>query len=202
MLKEFCIWLDTFILLGFTARYVYVIKTNRDVNPTLSTWIIFLLGTSLSLTTYLLAEHHDFRSGILNTADVISVIITLCSILIWGNRTIRLHAFEKWYLAGATSIVIYGLCTGNAYHSNLFTQLLITFGYAPTVQKMFKEKRNTESFSAWSFSLLAGCIGLIPALIDGNTLAFIYACRSVICVSSFMLLMWHFHKSSSTNHPR
>lgn len=188
MLKELCIWLVVCIQIGFGLRYSYQVYRKRT-EPTLSMWIIFQLGTALSLTTYMMSGKHDFRSGILNAMDTTSVAIALTATSLWGKRTIRFHRFEFIYLAIACSIVLYGVLSGDAFHSNLFTQGLITLGYFPSVQKMIKEKRNTESFSSWSIGLLAGLTGLVPAVLDHNTLSIVYAVRTIIMISAFMLLM-------------
>lgn len=127
-------------------RYAYQIK-KKEISPILSTWIIFLLGTLLSLITYALAEKHDFRSGILNTLDVLVVMTVFCSILAWGNRQVRFKPFERWYLLGIALITLYGLVSGDAWSSNIFTQLLISIGYAPTIQNLITQKKNTESFT-------------------------------------------------------
>lgn len=195
MLKELCIWLVTCIEIGFGFRYAYQVHRKR-IEPTLSTWIIFQLGTALSFVTYMMTEQHSLKSGILNVMDMTSVAIALTATILWGKRAIRFHRFEFVYLTVAGSIVLYGVLSGDAFHSNLFTQGLITLGYFPSVQKMIKEKRNLESFSLWGISLLAGLIGLVPAYLDHNTLSIIYAVRGIFLVSTFMLIMWYFHKPS------
>jgi len=74
----------------FAARYAYQIY-KREINPTLSTWIIFILGTGLSLITYAIAEKHDFRSGILKY-DGCYCGGRLCFLqtIAWGNRNIKI----------------------------------------------------------------------------------------------------------------
>jgi hypothetical protein len=147
------------------------------------------MGTGLSLTTYAVAEKHDFRSGILNTMDVIMVAIVLVATLVWGKRDMRFKSFEKWYLIGIVVIIIYGLFSGDAWGSNIFTQVLISIGYIPTAQNLLTEKRNTESFTTWSLGIVAGIIALYPAITDGNSLAVLYAIRTIILVSSIITIM-------------
>ena len=180
------------MMVAFPISYVYQI-IKRQITPALATWVIFQLGTLLSLITYAIAEHHDFRSGILNTMDTLAVFTIIVSILIWGNRTVRLKRFEKWYLGGVGVITAYGIITGNAWESNLFTQILIAIGYLPTFHNLLTTKRNTESFVAWGCSWTAGVIGLIPAATDGNFLAILYAGRTVVLVSVTISLMAYYH---------
>ncbi|MEK7120651.1 MAG: hypothetical protein AAB840_01005 [Patescibacteria group bacterium] len=171
--------------------YTYQIW-KRQINPTLSTWIIFLFGTGLSLTTYTIAENHDFRSGILNTVDAVSVLVILIAIIVWGKKEVRFKPFEKWYLGGVGMIVLYGLTTGDAWSSNVFTQVLIALGYFPTIQNLVVSKRNTESFTTWSFSLIAGIFALYPAVVDGNVLAVVYSLRSIVCIMTLLSLMAYY----------
>jgi len=155
-------------------------------------WIIFSLGTGLSLVTYLIAEKYDFRSGILNTMDVIGCVAISLSIIVWGKHGIRLRPFEKWYLAGVGIIVAYGLLTGDAWTSNIFTQVLISLGYFPTIQNLVTEKRNTESFITWGLNGFTGLVALYPAIVNGNTLAILYSVRSLVSIAILLCIMKYY----------
>ena len=82
-MKELCIWLVAIVVSVFAARYTYQI-IKKEIAPTLSTWIIFILGSGLSLVTYAIAEKHDFRSGILNTMDATATAVVFLATVIWG----------------------------------------------------------------------------------------------------------------------
>jgi len=189
--KDLSVWLVALVMMMFAVRYSYQIW-KREISPTLSTWIIFLLGTGLSFTTYAIAEKHDFRSGILNTMDVIAVMVVLFGIIVWGNRKVRFKPFEKWYLLGISAIVVYGLLSGDAWGSNIFTQVLISLGYIPTIQNLLTEKRNTESFTGWGCNIIAGIIALYPAIVDGNSLAILYALRTIVLISNLIAIMIYY----------
>lgn len=190
-MKDIAVWLVMISMMSFTVRYVYMIW-KRKISPALSTWMIFLIGTGLSLITYAIAEKHDFHSGILNAMDVLSVVAILTATILWSNRRILFRRFEKWYLIAAAGIVIYGIISGNAWRANIFTQGLISFGYIPTIQKLVVEKKNTESFGAWAFAMLSGTIALYPALQHGNSLATLYASRTIISVAIVMSVMAYY----------
>lgn len=194
-MKEVCIWLVAACMLAYPAIYIYQIRKRR-IHPTLSTWIIFQFGTVISLVTYAIAEHRDFRSGILNTMDTLAVFLIILAMLIWGDRRLLFKKFEKWYLAGLVIIVAYGLITGNAWNSNLFAQGLIAIGYFPTYHNLLTTKHNTESFGMWIFSWLSGIFALAPALINGNFLATLYASRTVVMVGLTLSLMAYYHHRS------
>jgi hypothetical protein len=199
--KDLCIWLVAIVMLLFASRYAYQIW-KREIRPTLSTWIIFLLGTGLSLVTYAVAENRDFRSGILNAMDVAVVVVVLVATLIWSRGDIRFKSFEKWYLGGIAMIVAYGILSGDAWGSNIFTQILISVGYIPTAQNLLTEKRNTESFSGWGLGLLAGLIAIYPSIADGNALAALYAIRTVVMTSSILGIMayYEFRQAKINSH--
>jgi CDP-diglyceride synthetase len=194
-LKDLSVWLIALVTIAFAVRYTYQIRKG-EISPTLSTWIIFLLGTGLSLTTYAIAERRDFASGILNTMDVVAVTVILIATIIWGQRAVRFKPFEKWYLVGIAAIVTYGLLSGDAWASNVFTQVLISVGYIPTIQNLLTEKRNVESFTGWGCAVVAGLIALYPAIVDGNSLAILYALRTVVFVSGIMSVMVYYELRS------
>lgn len=190
--RNICVGMVALLMVSSAVRYIWQI-VHKTVEPATSSWVIFLMGTALSFTTYMLAENRDVATGILNTMDVMEVGSILVAVLIFGNNSgVRFSRFEKWYLAGIALIVVYGLIFGDAWGSNLFVQVLIALAYVPTVHKVISLKRNTESFMAWSFSFFAGVFALVPALVDGNTLAVVYAARTVIMVGSFLVLMAYF----------
>lgn len=190
--RNICVAAVAMLMISSAIRYIWQI-IRGTVEPATSTWIIFLSGTALSFTTYMLAEDRDMASGILNTMDVMEVGSILTAVLIFGHaRGVRFSRFERWYLVGIAVIIAYGLIFGDAWGSNLFVQALIALGYVPTVHKIISLKRNTESFMAWSFSFFAGVFALLPAILDRNTLAIVYASRTVVMVGLFLGLMaWY-----------
>ena len=187
-MKDFSVLLLCFVLLAVAVRYIYQIW-KHEISPTLSTWIIFSLGTGLSLTTYLIAEEYDFRSGILNTLDAVGTVTIVLAIIICGKHEVHFKSFEKWYLRGIGAIIIYGLLSGDAWTSNIFAQVLISVGYFPTIQSLLTEKKNTESFTAWGLNALAGLISFYPAIMGGKILAVLYSARSTVCIFVLLTIM-------------
>lgn len=190
-MKDLSIWLVVFVMILSVSRYVYQIKKN-EIKPALSTWIIFFLGTALSFTTYVIAEEYDFHSGILNTVDLIAVIIISIIIIIHRKKKVKFQSFEKWYLLGVVLIICYGFISKDAWRGNTLAQILIGIGYIPTVHKLVKKKRNTESLTAWGLSLLNSLIALYPAIVNGNTLAILYATRTIVSVSILVGIMIYY----------
>ncbi|MCX6723985.1 MAG: hypothetical protein NT155_02285 [Candidatus Staskawiczbacteria bacterium] len=190
-MKDICVWFIIASATFFGARYIVKILTGKAV-PTTSTWIIFVAGCGSSFLTYLMTENHDIKSGILNTMDAGYVILVLLAI-IWRNKgKLELMPLEKKYLAGGAGIVVYGLATGDAWHSNLFAQVLLCLAYAPMYQKILAEKKKTDSYLAWVPATFNALIALYPAICRGNTLSVIYAARAFTLSLIMVLSMRHY----------
>src|SRR3989344_3972659 len=174
-MRDLFVWLVVITMTTFIITYVYKIYKHK-ITPTLSTWIIFFLGTTLSFITYLIAEKHDLSSGILNTIDIANVIIVITAIIIFGKHTIHFNSFEKWYLGGVGF--------------NIFSQILLCIGYAPTFHILLKNKINTESFTAWGINLVVSILALYPAIVEGNLLASLYAIRATILISTLIIIIY------------
>ncbi len=189
-MKELFIWLVVLSMIAFAVFYIYQIRNNK-IDPSLSTWITFLLGTVLSFITYLIAEKHEFLSGILNALDVL-VTFSITMAMINKRKGMKFEPFEKSFLRWVGLIFIYGFSSGDAFGSNVFTQILITIGYIPMIKKIVINRKNTESFVSWGINLSAGLFALCPAIIDGNFLSQMYAARTVTLISILMLFMVYY----------
>lgn len=187
-MRDVFVWLVVLTSSSFTCIYVYQIYKHK-IFPMLSMWIIFLHGVGLSFVTYIISEKNDFSSGVLNIIDLVNVVIVIIAILIWGKKGIYFKPFDKWYLIAVGLIIIYGIITGDAWNSNILTQILISIGYFPTIHALLKNKVNTESFMAWGVSLLASILALYPALVGGNFLAVLYVVRAISFISILLVIM-------------
>lgn len=187
-MKDLFVWLVVLTMTAFIFIYVYQIYKHK-ITPTLSTWIIFLCGVGLSFTTYVISEKSDLSSGVLNTIDLANVVIVIIAIIIWGKRSMHLKSFEKWYLVFVGLIIFYGMITGDAWSSNILTQILIGVGYFPTIHALLKSKVNTESFMAWGINLIVSILALYPAFVDGNFLAMLYAIRATTLIAILLAVM-------------
>jgi hypothetical protein len=183
------------ILVVASLPYVYQIA-RRQVWPTLSTWIILVVATSLNVASYLVATGVDVLSGILGVTDaLVSWVILIVTVRSAGFK-LQLQAFEKYYLAVAGVIVLFWMVSRDAFVTNLLMQLLITMGCSATIQRLLCATENHESFLFWGLSLIAVTISLYPAAVDGNLLAVLYSIRSVVIVSVILLLMLRLHSNT------
>ena len=196
-------WL-AFVLI-ITAGVSYARKIiKKEIEPTLSTWLIFLVGTSMSFATYLISSKKDFAAGALNGADIFSDIIVVLTTIFFGVTRWKLKSFEKYYLAGLVIIGIFWIFTSDAFHANLLIQIVLALGYFPTAHNLIKFKRNTEPLAIWSLIELASLISIYPALTawqtNHNILGLIYSVRSVVLIGLVMALML-FYSNKNKSQP-
>ncbi len=198
-MRDICVWLVVLSQTFFGVCYILRIRKKKAA-PTISTWIIFLVGCGLSFPTYVSSEKWDLKSGILNTTDLVYVVLILLATILWGKRDCKTEEdeeeerkrkiFERWYLSGAAGIVAYGVISGNAWNSNVLTQVLMSFAYLPMWHKMVAQKKNTESFMGWI--PVSSIFALYPAIYEGNALSVIYSARAfILCLITTLMMAYY-----------
>lgn len=190
-LKDICALIVVLIMALFAFRYGYQIR-RREIKPRLATWIVFLVGVSLTLGFYVLEEDWDLISGVNNAVDLLVVIANIVCVLVWADPTVRFRPWEKYYFLAAGFIVLYGALSGDLLSSNLFGQILICLGYLPMWWEMVETGKNSESFTAWGLGLAAPVVGLVPSLVDGNVLSAVYVIRTIIMCATTLVIMTYF----------
>lgn len=183
------------ILIAGSLPYVYQIS-RRQVLPTLSTWIILVVATSLNVASYLVATRADVISGVLGVTDALVSWLILIVAVFSARLKIKFQTFEKYYLAGAGVIVLFWIVSRNAFTTNLLMQLLITIGCLSTIQSLLYANENHESFIFWGLVLVASSISLYPAAVGGNLLALIYSIRSMVILCVILSLMLRLHRKT------
>jgi hypothetical protein len=183
------------VLIAASLPYVYQIS-RRQVLPTLSTWIILGVATSLNVASYLVATRVDVISGVLGLTDAVACWFILIVTVISAGLKIQFQTFEKYYLTGAGVIVLFWIVSRNAFITNLLMQLLITIGCSSTIQSLLYAHENHESFTFWGLVLVAASLSLYPAAVDGNLLAIIYSIRSIVILCVILFLMLRLHRKT------
>ena len=183
------------ILIVASLPYVYQIS-RRQVSPTLSTWIILVVATSLNVASYLVATRVDVLSGALGLTDAfVCWFILIVTVLSSGSK-IQWQTFEKYYFTASGVIVLFWMISRSAFTTNLLMQILITVGCSATIQSLLYTSENHESFLFWGLVLVAATLSLYPAAVDGNLLALIYSIRSIIIVCVILSLMVRVHRKT------
>lgn len=183
------------VLIAASLPYVYQIS-RRQVLPTLSTWIILVVATSLNVASYLVATRVDVISGVLGLTDALVCWFILIIIVISAGFKMQFQTFEKYYLTGAGVIVLFWIVSRSAFITNLLMQLLITIGCFSTIQSLLYANENHESFIFWGLVLVAASLSLYPAAVDGNLLAVIYSIRSIVILCVILSLMLRLHRKT------
>jgi hypothetical protein len=183
------------ILLAASLPYAYQI-VRRQVLPTLSTWIICVVATSLNVATYLVATRADVLSGVLGLTDALVCWCILVVTMLSSGCKMQCQTFEKYYLMASGVIVVFWMLSRSAFITNLLMQLLLTVGCAATIQRLLYANENPESFLFWGLVLVAATLSLYPAAVDGNPLALIYSIRSIIIVGVILSLMFRAHRKT------
>jgi hypothetical protein len=183
------------VLIAASLPYMYQIS-RRQVLPTLSTWIILGVATSLNVASYLVATRVDVISGVLGLTDALVCWFILIVTVISAGLKMQFQTFEKYYLTGAGVIILFWIVSRNAFITNLLMQFLITIGCSSTIQSLLYANENHESFIFWGLVLVAASLSLYPAAVDGNLLAVIYSIRSIVILCVILSLMLRLHRKT------
>ena len=183
------------VLIAASLPYMYQIS-RRQVLPTLSTWIILVVATSLNVVSYLVATRVDIISGVLGLTDALVCWFILIVTVMSAGLKMQFQTFEKYYLTGAGVIVLFWIVSRSAFITNLLMQLLITIGCSSTIQSLLYANENHESFIFWGLVLVAASLSLYPAAVDGNLLAVIYSIRSIVILCVILSLMLRLHRKT------
>ncbi len=149
-------------------------------------WIFFTIAVAISLTTYLESDHFSLLDNILNTTDLALTAIISIAIYLFGDHTSRFSRFDKGCLIAVLVIVVFWFITKNHFVTHALTQGILVIAYFPVLSRLWKTKKNGESFLIWTGMLLAPVLSLLSSK---GTLATIYSVRAIVCISVLMLLM-------------
>lgn len=149
-------------------------------------WIFFTIAVAISLTTYMESDNFSLFDNILNTTDLALTAIVSIAIYIFGDHTTRFSRFDKGCLIAVLVIVLFWFITKNHFLTHALTQGILVIAYFPVLSRLWKTKKNGESFLIWTGMLLAPLLSLISSK---GTLATIYSVRAIVCISVLMLLM-------------
>ena len=166
-------------------RYCWLIWKDR-IRPALAMWVFFSIAVGGSLVTYLSAGDYSLLDNIQNTTDLVFVVTVTVFVFIFGDRSTRFNRFDLGCLIAVLVIVVLWLIFQNHVVSNLSIQAILVIAYFPVISRIWKSKKNTESFVVWIGLFLAPCISLLSSK---GVLATIYSLRAIISISVLLALM-------------
>ena len=149
-------------------------------------WIFFTIAVAISLATYMESENFSLFDNILNTTDLALTAIVSIAIYLFGDHSTRFSRFDKACLIAVLVIVLFWFITKNHFLTHALTQGILVIAYFPVLSRLWKTKKNRESFLIWTGMLLAPLLSLLSSK---GMLATIYSVRAIVCISVLMLLM-------------
>jgi hypothetical protein len=158
----------------------------QKIKPALAMWIFFTIAVAISLTTYLEADHFSLLDNILNTTDLALTFIVTLAICFFGDHTSRFTRFDKGCLIAVMVILVFWLVTKNHVVTHTLTQAILVIAYFPVVSRLWKTRKNTESFAIWIGMLMAPALSLLSSK---GTLATVYSVRAIVCILVLLMLM-------------
>ena len=173
--------INLFILM----RYCWLIWKGR-IKPALAMWVFFSIAVGGSLITYLSAGDYSLLDNILNTSDLVLVVIVSVFVFIFGDRSTRFNRFDIGCLVAVLGIMAFWLISQHHVVSHVSIQVILVIAYFPVINRIWKSNENTESFAAWIGLFLTPCISLLSSK---GILATIYSLRAIISTSILLVLM-------------
>jgi hypothetical protein len=149
-------------------------------------WFFFSIAVGGSLATYLSSGNYSLLDNILNTSDLVLVVIVSVFIFIFGDRSTRFNRFDIGCLVAVLGIVAFWLIFRHHVVSHVSIQVILVIAYFPVISRIWISNENTESFAAWIGLFLAPCISLLSSK---GILATIYSLRAIISTSFLLVLM-------------
>ena len=173
-------------ILSTTATTYYCYLTiKKKISPVLSSWLLFSVATSMSLTTYIFSKEHDAIRNIGNAIDVAAA-LAITSVVGLSNRSKNALSFtrlETACLLATAAILVFWGSSRNETVSNLAVQGILIAGYLPLVTHLWKARENTESTFIWTVFLLNSSLALYLPIKEKDLLATVYNLRAVISVA-------------------
>ena len=185
LIRQISIASVSLLNLAITIWYCWL-TYKQKIKPALAMWIFFTIAVGISLTTYLEADHFSMFDNILNTTDLALTAIISAAIYLFGDHTTRFSRFDKGCLFAVLVIVLFWLITKNHVITHTLTQGILVIAYFPVFSRLWKTRKNGESFLIWSGMLLAPMLSLLSSK---GMLATIYSVRAIVCIVVLMSLM-------------
>ena len=180
----------TVILINIVIGIRYTTLTiQKKIIPSLAMWVFFTIAVTGSLLCYLFEGHFSPWDNILNTSDIVLCSFITLIILIFGEPSSRFNKFDIYCLIAVLFILVFWLLSKAHFATHLSLQLVQTIAYFPVFQRMIKNKKNTESFVTWILFLTVTLVSLGSSK---GLLAFVYAGRAIVCISTLLILMIFF----------
>ena len=182
------------VLSLFGDGYYCYQSATGTITPTLATWVVFEVGSLLSLATYLRynRKKHQLVSNVANFADPVVVAVVLAFVATAPRVDAKFRFWNFICLGIALAAAAVWRITRSDIEANIVSQFVMIVGYAPTVLGMIRERRNAESFPMWIAGLAIALLLLIPPVRHRNWLGVLYIGRAAVCIVILLAVMTYF----------
>ncbi len=187
------------VILGIVMTVIsdgwYCVQILRGVvDPPIATWLVFGLGSTLSLVSYLKnpRSRKSFRDNVANWIDPFVIALILLCLFSSPRRNLAVGWVDAGCLIAAACITIGWALTGRELVAYILFNAIMCVGYVSTIYRLVATRTNTESFVMWGLSLAIVVMFATASLRARNWLALIYVGRAVVCVSTILTLMIYF----------
>lgn len=149
-------------------------------------WIFFTISVAISLGTYIQSGQFSLMDNVLNSTDLVLTATVTLSIILFGDSSTRFSRFDRGCLLAVLLILLFWFVTKNYFITHALTQAILVIAYFPVVNRLWKTRKNSESFLIWTGMLIAPALSLLSSK---GELATIYSVRAMICVFVLLMLM-------------
>jgi len=178
----------------------YCVKIVREGVGTITTWMIFELGSIMSLITYFTGERHSIVSSITNVTD--GVFITLILATLFAKRRGKAIVFsknEKWCFKIAAAALIVWAATRTSWVGVAGFQAVMIVAYWPTFERIrrWEEAGAPEPIETWSINAVVAVMGVGIAIARNDYVAMLYPLRAVVLCAVVVALIARCKKRNS-----
>ena len=184
----------------------YCMKIVHDGVGTITTWIIFEVGSTISLVTYFTGKQHSIVSSITNVADGVFIALILGTLYAkHRGETIVFSKNEKRCLRIAAGALVVWAITRTSWVGVAGFQVVMIVAYFPTFERIQRWERAgaPEPVETWSVNALVAIMGVVIAIARNDYVAMLYPMRAVVlCAVVVTLIVRCKRRNSHRNNPQ
>lgn len=192
MLYTTSLWMSSVIMLLGTLWYCRLLWLGK-VQPPPATFLILSLMFGLSFFMYAQKATWSFGANIGLTVSTLSVwMVTpwLMGLLAFRKKLrVEFNPFQWKMITAALVTMVFWLLTDDHFISYVLLQVIAVIGYVPTMVRLWKAKKNTDSLVFWLSVFFAVLVASYAAWLRNDIEAWIYIARAVPCVMIIIVLM-------------
>lgn len=189
-MKKLFAGLTALCMTAFGIQYCVLISQD-EIQPTLSSWILFCVACTISFWTYWSTQTHSLMGNVANTLDVVLTWAVLAFMLCVGTN-IRYHfrPVDTICLVASLGILVVWRLTRRHTLANVAIQIVMVIAYIPLLMNLLSAIQRPESISNWIIGWFGAVFALTSAILNRDRLGILYGLRasSLVTLTLFLLL--------------